>query len=703
MDKLFYKYSFYGILLGAILCTTRLMAQQVSDKQPWSVRMVESEMIRCPESWQLDFQPRLKWDYCHGLELQAMLDVYDTYGDEQIFDYAVAYADTMVRKDGSILTYNPDEYNIDRLNPGKYLFKIYDRTKDLKYKKAIDLLRSQLDTHPRNDDGGFWHKKIYPNQMWLDGLYMGSPFYAEYAFRNSRPQDYADVVRQFLLAARHTYDPETKLYRHATDVSRKERWADAVTGQSAHSWGRAMGWYAMAIADALDFIPKHEAGRDSMLVILNNIARQLTRIQDKKTGLWYQVLDRSGDEGNYLESSCSTMFIYTLFKAVRMEYIDKSYLDVAIKGYKGLLDNFIEVDKNGVISITKGCAVAGLGGKNYRSGTYEYYLSEPVRSNDPKAVGPFIMASLEWERLQRSGYKSVVAVQERQDSIIVARDGTGKYRTIQEAVESVRAFMHYTVTIYIKKGLYKEKLVIPSWVKNVQLVGESAEETIITYDDHANINRMGTFRSYTLKVEGSEITFKDLTIENNAAQLGQAVALHTEGDKLKFVSCRFLGNQDTVYTGAEGTRLLFTNCYIEGTTDFIFGPSTALFEDCLIHSKRNSYITAASTPENVEFGYVFKNCKLTAAPGVNKVHLGRPWRPYGATAFLNCEMGDHIVPAGWHNWGNAENEKTARYSEYASKGPGANPSGRVKWSKQLTDKEVRKYTVENIYRDCSNW
>jgi len=407
MSKLFYKIFFLGILFGTNLGTNQVIAQRVSDQQPWSVRMVESEMIRCPESWQLDFQTRLKWDYCHGLELQAMLDAYDTYGGEHIFDYAVAYADTMVQNDGSILTYTLNEYNIDRLNPGKYLFRIYDQTKDPKYKKAIDLLRSQLDTHPRNDDGGFWHKKVYPHQMWLDGVYMGSPFYAEYAFRNSRPQDYADVVKQFLLAAKHTYDPKTKLYRHATDVSRKERWADPVTGQSAHSWGRAMGWYAMAIVDALDFIPKHEAGRDSMLVILNNIAEQITRIQDSKTGLWYQVLDRSGDEGNYLESTCSTMFIYTLFKAVRMEYIDKSYLDVAIKGYKGILDNLIEIDENGVISITNCCAVAGLGGKNYRSGTYEYYLSELVRNNDPKAVGPFIMASLEWERLQRFGCKSI--------------------------------------------------------------------------------------------------------------------------------------------------------------------------------------------------------------------------------------------------------------------------------------------------------
>lgn len=405
MSKFLYKFLFSGMLLAMVSGITPLHAQQVSNQLPWSLRMVESEMIRNPESWQLDFQTKLKWDYCHGLELQAMLDAYDTYGGDHIFDYALAYADTMVQDNGSILTYRLEEYNIDRLNPGKYLMRIFDQTKDPKYKKAIDLLRSQLDTHPRNDDGGFWHKTIYPNQVWLDGVYMGSPFYAEYAFRNSRPQDYADVVCQFLLAAKHTYDPKTKLFRHATDVSRKERWADPVTGHSAHSWGRAMGWYAMAFVDALDFIPKHEAGRDTMLVIFNNMMEQVKRIQDEKTGLWYQVLDRSGDKGNYLEATCSTMFIYAIFKAVRMEYIDKSYLDVAIKGYQGILDNLMEVDKNGVISITNCCAVAGLGGKNYRSGTYEYYLSEPIRNNDPKAVGPFIMASLEWERLQRFGCK----------------------------------------------------------------------------------------------------------------------------------------------------------------------------------------------------------------------------------------------------------------------------------------------------------
>lgn len=296
-----------------------------------------------------------------------------------------------------------------------------------------------------------------------------------------------------------------------------------------------------------------------------------------------------------------------------------------------------------------------------------------------------------------------VQAQQKQDTIVVARDGTGAYRTIQEAVEAVRAFMDYTVTIYIKDGLYKEKLVIPAWVKNVQLVGESTEGTIITYDDHANINKMGTFRTYTIKVEGNDITFKNLTIENNAAPLGQAVALHTEGDRLMFIHCRFLGNQDTIYTGREGARLLFTDCYIEGTTDFIFGPATALFERCTIHSKKNSYITAASTPENIPFGYVFKNCKLTAAPGITKVYLGRPWRPYASTTFLNCEFGSHIRPEGWDNWRNPENEKTARYAEFGNTGEGAATAGRVKWAKQLTNKEAMRYTIENIFTDSSNW
>lgn len=298
---------------------------------------------------------------------------------------------------------------------------------------------------------------------------------------------------------------------------------------------------------------------------------------------------------------------------------------------------------------------------------------------------------------------SAAWAQERQDTIVVSRDGTGNFRTLQEAIESARAFMDYTITIYVKNGVYKEKVIVPSWVENIDIIGEDRDKTIITYDDHANINKMGTFRTYTVKVEGSDITFKNLTIENNAAQLGQAVALHTEGDRLKFINCRILGNQDTIYTGAKFTRLYFKDCYIDGTTDFIFGPSTALFEDCIIHSKRNSYVTAASTPKEAKYGYVFKHCKLTAEPGVDKVYLGRPWRPYAYTLFIECELGKHIVLAGWHNWGKQSNEETARYMEYKNTGEGANASERVAWSKQLTKKEAETVTVDAIFRTQSDW
>ena len=229
------------------------------------------------------------------------------------------------------------------------------------------------------------------------------------------------------------------------------------------------------------------------------------------------------------------------------------------------------------------------------------------------------------------------------DTIFVARDGTGEFRTVGEAVEVCRAFMEYHKVIYVKKGTYKEKVIIPSWLDHIEICGEDVESTVITYDDHANVRMqgteqpMGTFRTYTVKIEGNDITLKNITIENNSARLGQAVALHTEGDRLRFIGCRFLGHQDTVYTGKAGTRLSFENCYIEGTTDFIFGPSTVWFEGCTIKNKSNSYITAASTPSDVTYGYIFNHCRLIADEGVDKVYLGRPWRPYAYTLFMNCE------------------------------------------------------------------
>ena len=294
------------------------------------------------------------------------------------------------------------------------------------------------------------------------------------------------------------------------------------------------------------------------------------------------------------------------------------------------------------------------------------------------------------------------------DTIVVARDGTGEFRNISEAIEVCRAFMDYHKVIFIKKGTYKEKIILPQWLQNIELLGEDRDQTVITYDDHANIlypptgKGMGTFRTYTLRVDGNDITFRNLTIENNAARLGQAVALHTQGDRLRFIGCRFLGNQDTVYTGTAHTRLWFRDCYIEGTTDFIFGPSTAWFEHCTIHCKADSYITAASTPQDAPFGYIFSDCAITVAPHVSHVYLGRPWRDYGYTLFMNCTLPAQIRPEGWHHW-QKEREQTARYMEYQNRGEGANAAARVAWSRQLTKKEAQLITPQRVFSIQNEW
>lgn len=292
---------------------------------------------------------------------------------------------------------------------------------------------------------------------------------------------------------------------------------------------------------------------------------------------------------------------------------------------------------------------------------------------------------------------NVFAGEKQVKKITVDLNGSGDFTSLQEAVFSIRAFdPDGSTLIFLKDGVYREKIVIPDWVCNVKILGESRENTIISFNDHANINNMGTFRTYTLQIRGNDIQLENLTVENNAKQLGQAVALHTEGDRLIFKNCRFLGNQDTQYLAGEGNRLYFQNCYIEGTTDFIFGGATAWFEKCDIFCKKNSYITAASTPKNIEYGFIFNECRISVAENVTSMYLGRPWRAYAMTVFMNCELPKEINPAGWENWRKPENEKTARYAEFNNSGAGSDVSGRVSWVKILSKKEARKITLENV-------
>lgn len=290
------------------------------------------------------------------------------------------------------------------------------------------------------------------------------------------------------------------------------------------------------------------------------------------------------------------------------------------------------------------------------------------------------------------------------DAIIVDRNGTGHFRNIQQAIDSVRAYnLAGKVTIFIKNGFYKEKLEIPTHICNLNIIGEDKFKTILNYDDHALIDNMRTFKTFTLKISGNDILMENLTVENSAAPMAQAVALHVEGDRIVFRNCRFLGNQDTVYAGRENSRQYFENCYIEGTTDFIFGPATAWFEQCVIFCKKNSYITAANTPQHVPYGFIFKNCTIQLADGVDSVYLGRPWRPFAMTVFMHSHLPEGIVPTGWDNWRNPENEKTARYAEYNNTGPGANRASRVSWSNLLSETEAAKLTMQHVLSIYDVW
>ncbi len=308
--------------------------------------------------------------------------------------------DEFVQPDGSIRTYRLEEYNLDQIREGKLLFCLYETTGDERYKKAAYLLREQLRGQPRTKSGGFWHKKIYPHQMWLDGIYMASPFYAEFARRFGEPEGFDDIALQIIVIEERTRDPNTGLLYHAWDESRSQKWADPETGCSPHFWGRAMGWYAMAIPDVLDNMPVNHPQRDRLVTIFRETIDALVRVQDPASGVWFQVLDQAGTPGNYLESSVSCMVVCAIAKGVRTGLLDEEYLAVARRGYGGILTEFVTVDDGGLVTLDGICAVAGLGGKPYRDGSYEYYVSEKIIANEYKGVGPFVMASIEMEKLE---------------------------------------------------------------------------------------------------------------------------------------------------------------------------------------------------------------------------------------------------------------------------------------------------------------
>jgi unsaturated rhamnogalacturonyl hydrolase len=338
-----------------------------------------------------------RWTYEQGVVLLGITHVWKKTGDQKYFDYIRQTLDHYVADDGTIRTYRVEEYNLDNVLLGRMLLLLYRETKAEKYRKAADLVRSQLSKHPRTSEGGFWHKQIYPSQMWLDGLYMAEPFYAEYAVMFHEGAAFDDIAKQFILSERHTRDDKTGLLYHGWDESRKQRWSDPTTGRSPNFWGRAMGWYAMALVDTLDYFPKTHPKRAELIAILRRLATAVAKYQDEKAGLWYQVVDKAGAKGNYFESSAAAMFVYALAKGAHMKYLPASSLRVAEKAYRAMLSQFIETKPDGLVDYKGTVSVAGLGGNPYRDGSYEYYLSEKVVTNDQKGYGSFVMAAAEME------------------------------------------------------------------------------------------------------------------------------------------------------------------------------------------------------------------------------------------------------------------------------------------------------------------
>lgn len=366
----------------------------------WSIRMADSEMARRGDSLAYGGpNPKAKWEYTTGLFLKSLLDLWQATNDAKYLDYATAITDSYVEANGAIRTYKMADFNLDNINSGKVLLRLYHITGKEKYRLAADILYDQLQRQPRTSEGGFWHKQRYPWQMWLDGIYMSGPFYTEYGAMFERPAAFDDAARQILLIDAHTRDPQTGLRYHGWDESREQAWADSLSGCSPHFWGRAMGWYGMALVDVLDYLPAGNQNRAPIVDILNDLLKAVIPYQDA-SGLWYQVIDLGDRSGNYLETSCSAMLVYTIAKAVNKGYVDRAYREVAIRGYQGIVNNMISAADSGRIDLNGICSVAGLGGNPYRDGSFEYYISEPVVANDLKGVGPFIMAGIQMDRMR---------------------------------------------------------------------------------------------------------------------------------------------------------------------------------------------------------------------------------------------------------------------------------------------------------------
>ena len=397
---------------GAVLvsCATHTASPRAfSGATPlqWSVRLADSEIARRGDRPVWKQGGKAKWDYSAGLFTLSLLKLDEQVHNPDYVKFAENTIGSFITTNGDIQGYKVAEYQLDAINPGKTVLALWQLTREERYQKAAALLRKQLDTQPRTSEGGFWHKQRYPHQMWLDGLYMGAPFYAGYARLFDGPvSDYDDVAKQIRLVSTHTYDPATGLFYHGWDESKEQPWAIKATGTSSNFWGRAIGWYAMSLVDVLDYFPTNHPARPEIIATFQKLCGGVVKYQDPKTGLWYQVLDQGNRKGNYLEATASSMFVYAMAKGVNCGYLPRDYVPAIEKGYRGIIGNLIKYDGYRKWSLTQCCSVAGLGGTpsngRARDGSFDYYVGEPIVANDLKGVGPFILAGIELQQLANS-------------------------------------------------------------------------------------------------------------------------------------------------------------------------------------------------------------------------------------------------------------------------------------------------------------
>jgi unsaturated rhamnogalacturonyl hydrolase len=382
------------------ICVCLFLASNAFSQRTDAINMASTVFHLYPDSMVTKGSPRpANWNYEIGVTMMGIWGLWEKTNDSVYIKYVKKIVDHFVTADGDIRTYDLTDYNADHILTGRLILRLHDAYKEPKYKKAANLLRKQIDWQPRNRAGGFWHKLKYPAQMWLDGLYMIEPYYAEYTKRFGAKDAYADIVHEFVLMEQKARDPKTGLLYHGWDESRQQFWADKQTGLSQSFWSRAMGWYHVALVEVLDVMDVSHPERKKLLEILNRLTIAIARVQDKSSGVWWQVTDKAGAEKNYLESSASAMFVYAMARAINNGYTDSSYRAVVQKGYAGLLKEFVVKDAEGLTHFTKAVAVGGLGGSPNRNGTYAYYMSEPIRTDDLKAIGPFMLAALEMESI----------------------------------------------------------------------------------------------------------------------------------------------------------------------------------------------------------------------------------------------------------------------------------------------------------------